>query len=266
MKYRFAIIDDESGHMLGFCKNVICLTSEATVETYEKITFEKFIFNEEFIKNMTATKQSLYNLQIAVLNDEEEVIGSYHCYLPEPFEIQKLNDIKREVNLELLGVLDTKLSPVELRLWDLLRRKHKLVRNKWKEFSEEERLGWLNVVRIHSMYNKSSKQDKQGEIYTIDGEYVSDFLSFFIALGEAINEPGGYYGFNLSSLKDCLCGGFGAIAPFTINWRSPHYFLKKNQEETVPEGMNSVSSSQQYFMELLTILVSGSVTVSFSLN
>ncbi|WP_068503830.1 barstar family protein [Paenibacillus kribbensis] len=266
MKYRFAIIDDESGHMLGFCRNVIGLTSEAIVETYEKIIFEKFIFNEEFIKNMTATKQSLYNLRIAVLNDEEEVIGSYHCYLPESFKIQKLNDIKREANLELMGVLDTKLSPVELRLWDLLRRKHKLGKNKWKEFSEEERLGWLNVVRIHSMYNKSSKQDKHGEVYTIDGEYVSDYLTFFIALGEAINEPGGYYGFNLSSLKDCLCGGFGASAPFTINWRSPHYFLKNYQEKKDPVGMDYVSSSDQYFMDLLRILVSGRVNVNFSLN
>ncbi|MEC0180521.1 barstar family protein [Paenibacillus peoriae] len=232
MKYRFAIIDDESGLVVGFCMNVIGLIGELTIETYEKIIFEQFTFNEEFMESMTYTKQSLYNLQIAILNDEGEVIGTYHCYLPEPFKIQKLDNMKRKANLKLMGSLETRLSPVELRLWNLLRRKHTLGKNLWKDFSEEERVGWLNVVRVHSMYNKSSKQDKQGEVYTIDGEYVSDFLTFFIALGEAINEPGGYYGFNLSSLKDCLCGGFGALAPFTINWRNPHYFLKNYQENT----------------------------------
>lgn len=35
---------------------------------------------------------------------------------------------------------------------------------------------------------------------------------------KAINGPGGYFGWNLNALDDCLRGGFGARAPFTLVW------------------------------------------------
>lgn len=49
MKYRFAVIDDESGLTVGYCRDVVGLTGDIIVETYEKVIFEQFVFNEEFI-------------------------------------------------------------------------------------------------------------------------------------------------------------------------------------------------------------------------
>ncbi|MEV0401811.1 barstar family protein [Actinoallomurus sp. NPDC050550] len=36
--------------------------------------------------------------------------------------------------------------------------------------------------------------------------------------GEAINGPGGYFGWNLDALDDCLGGRRGARAPFRLVW------------------------------------------------
>ncbi|ALA41296.1 barnase inhibitor [Paenibacillus peoriae] len=266
MKYRFAVIDDESGLTVGYCRDVVGLTGDIIVETYEKVIFEQFVFNEEFIENITKTKQSVYNLYIAILNDEETVIGSYHYHLPESYIIHKLNYNKGNFNLELTGILETKPSPVELRLWEFLKGAQSLENNIWQGFSKEERSGWLNVTRIHSASNHFARLDKRGEVYTLDGEYISDFTTFFIALGEAINGPGGYYGFSLDSISDCLCGGFGTVGPFTIHWKNVHYFLERFEEEWDQEGRCYRFSPQQYFTDLLTILVSGGVTVNFSSN
>ncbi|WP_241825465.1 barstar family protein [Micromonospora sp. CB01531] len=30
--------------------------------------------------------------------------------------------------------------------------------------------------------------------------------------------PGGYFGWNLDALVDCLCGGWGAAPPFRLVW------------------------------------------------
>ncbi|MGG0757014.1 barstar family protein [Brevibacillus laterosporus] len=51
------------------------------------------------------------------------------------------------------------------------------------------------------------------------GTYVTDYPAFFCAIGEAVNGPGGYYGFDINSLIDCLQGGFGATSPYTLVWK-----------------------------------------------
>ncbi|WP_434659637.1 barstar family protein [Paenibacillus polymyxa] len=266
MRQRFAVMDDESGLTVGYCQDVVGLTGDIMVETYEKVIFEQFVFNEEFIRNIAKTKQSVSNLCIVILNDEEKGIGSYYYHLPESFIIHKLNYNKGNFNLELTGILETKPSPVELRLWEFLKCSQSLENNIWQGFSNEERSGWLNVTRIHSASNHFARPDKRGEVYTLDGEHIFDFTTFFIALGEAINGPGGYFGFSLDSISDCLCGSFGAVGPFTIHWKNAHYFLERFEEEWDREERSYGFSPQQYFMDLLTILVSGGVTVSFSSN
>ncbi|MFE5012059.1 barstar family protein [Streptomyces sp. NPDC056696] len=55
-------------------------------------------------------------------------------------------------------------------------------------------------------------------MFTLDVRYIVDEDSFYCAIGEAINGPGGYFGWNLDALDDCLRGGWGATAPFTLHW------------------------------------------------
>ncbi|MEU7913245.1 barstar family protein [Microbispora bryophytorum] len=46
-----------------------------------------------------------------------------------------------------------------------------------------------------------------GRTYDLDGSHITDKAGFHLAIGEAINGPGGYFGCNLDALDDCLCGG-----------------------------------------------------------
>jgi barstar (barnase inhibitor) len=57
-----------------------------------------------------------------------------------------------------------------------------------------------------------------GQAFTLDGRQVVDIDGLYCVLGEAINGPGGYFGWNLSAVDDCLRGGFGASCPFTLKW------------------------------------------------
>ncbi|MEU8048522.1 barstar family protein [Micromonospora haikouensis] len=52
----------------------------------------------------------------------------------------------------------------------------------------------------------------------LDGRFVTDVEGFYCAIGEAINGPGGYFGWNLDALDDCLSGRFGAQTPFRLVW------------------------------------------------
>jgi hypothetical protein len=49
-----------------------------------------------------------------------------------------------------------------------------------------------------------------------EGAHVTDITSYYCALGEAVDGPGGYFGWNLDALAVCLRGGFGATPPFTV--------------------------------------------------
>ena len=63
------------------------------------------------------------------------------------------------------------------------------------------------------MLEKVTKIRKVGsvekETAIVDGGRVDSFEMFFICLGEAVSGPGGYFGWDLQSLHDCLHGGFG---------------------------------------------------------
>ncbi|MFC9945499.1 barstar family protein [Streptomyces pratensis] len=57
--------------------------------------------------------------------------------------------------------------------------------------------------------------------YVIDGSGITGLDSFWDAIGEAVNGPGGYFGRSLDAFADCLGGGFGTPddGSFVIEWR-----------------------------------------------
>ncbi|SNT35593.1 Barstar (barnase inhibitor) [Actinacidiphila glaucinigra] len=50
----------------------------------------------------------------------------------------------------------------------------------------------------------------------LDGRRVTGEPGLHLVLGEAVNGPGGYVGCNADAPADCLRGGFGVTAPFTL--------------------------------------------------
>jgi hypothetical protein len=56
-------------------------------------------------------------------------------------------------------------------------------------------------------------------VYELEGRHITGEPSLFLALGEAVNGPGGYFGGCVVALADFLRGHFGYTAPATLLWR-----------------------------------------------
>ncbi|MFD7660398.1 barstar family protein, partial [Actinosynnema sp. NPDC059797] len=88
-------------------------------------------------------------------------------------------------------------------------------RNLWARHDRELRHWWAGVA----LGCTSGAPDRPpGTTYELDGRFVTDVEGFYCAIGEAVNGPGGYFGWNLHALHDCLGGGFGARTPFRLVW------------------------------------------------
>src|SRR3954468_6695839 len=88
----------------------------------------------------------------------------------------------------------------------------------WRSLGPAGRRAWLSVALNHHAY-RSPAEDAVGAEYELDGRQVVDENSFYCALGEAVNGPGGYFGWNLDALVDCLRGSWRARPPFALHWR-----------------------------------------------
>lgn len=89
----------------------------------------------------------------------------------------------------------------------------------WHDLDRATRHAWLSVALTRQV--SGAPPDKPADAtYQLDGRYVTDEDGFYCAIGEAVNGPGGYFGWNLDALVDCLRGGFGVETPFTLDWQS----------------------------------------------
>ncbi|MER5965391.1 barstar family protein [Streptomyces sp. NPDC002057] len=98
-------------------------------------------------------------------------------------------------------------------IWDLVRTGQLNRTGMWHELTPEDRHAWLSVALWSRDYRRRGKPDAPaGQVFTVDEH------TFYCAIGEAVNGPGGYFGWNLDALDDCLIGGWGASRPFTVHW------------------------------------------------
>ncbi|MER7053979.1 MULTISPECIES: barstar family protein [unclassified Streptomyces] len=104
-------------------------------------------------------------------------------------------------------------------MWDLIRTGQLNRTGMWRELAPGDRRAWLSVALWSQKYRRQGKPDAPtGQVFTLDGRHIVDRDTFYCAIGEAVNGPGGYFGWNLDALDDCLRGGWGATTPFTVHW------------------------------------------------
>ncbi|MFI5992924.1 barstar family protein [Streptomyces sp. NPDC051362] len=105
----------------------------------------------------------------------------------------------------------------------------------WTGLDTRRRGAWLDLVRERGCRLKC--QDRAaGHVYELDGRHVTDEPGLYLALGEAISGPGGYFGGNLDALDDCLGGTFGYTAPSTLLWRDSAVAREHLSCVVTPEG------------------------------
>ncbi|WP_234381263.1 barstar family protein [Streptomyces sp. NRRL F-5122] len=105
-------------------------------------------------------------------------------------------------------------------VWDLIRTGQLNRTGMWHELDAEGRHIWLSVALWSREYQRGDRPDAPDhQVFTLDGGHIVNIDSFYCTLGEGINGPGGYFGWNLDALIDCLRRGWGATPPFTLLWQ-----------------------------------------------
>ena len=157
---------------------------------------------------------------LALLDAKGSEMGSYF--------VSNLIATAAKPSLREEGLLDItvrlwcdQLLPGSEWVWELLRTGQLNRKGMWHSLSPEERKAWLSVALWSRQYQRRDHPEDTapGQVFTLDGLQVVDPDSFYCALGEAINGPGGYFGWNLAAVDDCLGGGFGAAPPFILEWQ-----------------------------------------------
>ncbi|MCE5173741.1 barstar family protein [Paenibacillus profundus] len=221
MDFKFSLLDDKSDLVIGYCKDIIGLDGEVYADgdsSYHKISLIEFVFCNDFKKYLLKNKESINRLvYVSIINKAQNILGKYPFFIFDETYYHKVGFPECPTNIELKGSLQNILSNAELEIWDKWRISYPTNKNEWSFLNEDDRRAWLNVVTKYQVSKLEYEENKENMIY-LDGTYITDYSSFFCALGEAINGPGGYYGHDFSSLIDCLNGGFGATSPFIIMW------------------------------------------------
>jgi hypothetical protein len=130
----------------------------------------------------------------------------------------------------------------------------------WSEKELSYKQSLLNVVRHHfcSGYYEEEIID-EGRVFEIDGEYIKDVPSFYLAMGEAIRGPYGYFGADLYAFQDCIFGVRRDIthSKFTLIWRNSdtsRVYLDKYsyQMHTVSELYNDmINLNYEHVIDLI---------------
>jgi hypothetical protein len=125
------------------------------------------------------------------------------------------------------GLVDLTLEPWSERpptaaeeVWELWGEGRPALPNSWAHCGPEGRRYWLSTALDN--HDAHQPDGAPGGTYHLDGRHITDEPGFFCALGEAVNGPGGYFGWGFSALVDCLHGHWGAARPFTLVWHDVH--------------------------------------------
>ncbi|MCX4818678.1 barstar family protein [Streptomyces sp. NBC_01142] len=93
--------------------------------------------------------------------------------------------------------------------------------NRWAPLDAAGRTAWIPVAMQNGEALRTPDAPPGGT-YHLDGRHITDLPGFLCALGEAMNGPGAYFGWDLYTVADCLMGGFGVKGPFTLVWHDHH--------------------------------------------
>ena len=115
----------------------------------------------------------------------------------------------------------------------------------WARCGAEERRYWLRMALDH--HDPDKPDAESGATFHLDGRRVTDLQGFFCALGEAVNGPGGYFGWGLDALgtASAAAGEPGGPSPSSgTTQRSPVPASASYRAPTIGRGhsRNSLNS------------------------
>jgi hypothetical protein len=93
--------------------------------------------------------------------------------------------------------------------------------NLWAALGTAGRAAWSRATQSN-LSARRTPDAPPGATYHLDGRYITDVVGFSLALGEAMNGPGGYFGTCFGTFEYCLETGHGVQRPFTLVWHDHH--------------------------------------------
>ncbi|MEU2389561.1 hypothetical protein [Streptomyces sp. NPDC007369] len=118
----------------------------------------------------------------------------------------------------------------------------------WADLDTRQRGAWLDLVRERARPGAGGDRPA-GHTYVLDGRHVTDGPGLYLALGEAVNGPGGYFGGCPAAVADCLGGTFGYTGPATLVWKDAATARAHLSRALAPDG-----EPYDLFAEVLEVL------------
>ncbi|MFE1957355.1 barstar family protein [Streptomyces sp. NPDC059479] len=138
-------------------------------------------------------------------------------------------------------------------IWETWYRGAPTTRNQWAPLSTQGRSQWLDLTATGM---SEQGPDRSGGVHHLDGTYVTDIPGVHCAMAEALLGPGRYYGREWNAFKDCLHGGFGVAAPFTLIWHQADI-----ARQALAGDIWDTEKGLTYFEEIVQLLERFGVTV-----
>ncbi|GAA0956250.1 hypothetical protein GCM10009554_65410 [Kribbella koreensis] len=121
------------------------------------------------------------------------------------------------VDITLTDGGDERPLPAVRPIWDRWYESPPAEPNLWAPYDSQGRSAWIELS-THAWRTPPPGPDLSGGEYHLDGRFVTDHPGLHCAMAEALLGPGSYFGRERNAFSDCLCGGFGVVPPFTLNW------------------------------------------------
>lgn len=162
------------------------------------------------------------------------------------------------IDLELDGGRFTPVPEYARPIWDRWLAGPPDAVNAWAGLDTRRRGAWHDLVRERAC-RRSHHDRPAGHAYELDGQHITDEPALYLALGEAVNGPGGYFGGCLAARDDCLRGTFGYTAPATLLWRDAAIAREHLSQALTPEGQ-----PYDLFAAVLEALAEGGMDVTLA--
>ncbi|MFE1924256.1 barstar family protein [Streptomyces asoensis] len=162
------------------------------------------------------------------------------------------------IDLELDGEFSTPVPQYAQSIWERWLAGPPDHPGAWADLDTRRRWAWLDLVRERAC-RRTHSDPSPGHAYELDGQHITDEPGVYLALGEAVNGPGGYFGGCLAALDDCLGGTFGYTAPATLIWRNAATAHAHLSHTLTPDG-----EPYDLLAEVLEVLAEGGMHVTLA--
>jgi RNAse (barnase) inhibitor barstar len=193
--------------------------------------------------------QTFHDIELEVIDVHGGVIGSYYVGDVDLLATQPSDQ---------LGAVDVRLSfggyrveyPHAGEVWRRWASGRPTATGEWKDYLPDRHVSWLHVAQNAWFRSGHRSSRYSNEVrYTLDGSAVIDEASFYCAIGEAINGPGGYFGSNLDALADCLGNARADNSVLELVWTD----AERSRRAFKPEFDAIVSVLQEFGVDVTLV-------------